>query len=52
MPDVPPDRISHYRIAQELGKGSMGIVYEGVPDNGGQPVPGHSAGIKPVASPK
>lgn len=38
MPDMPPDRISHYRIAKELGKGSMGIVYEGVPDGGGQPV--------------
>jgi serine/threonine-protein kinase len=38
MPGVPPDRISHYRVAKELGKGSMGIVYEGVPDSGGQPV--------------
>jgi eukaryotic-like serine/threonine-protein kinase len=38
MAEMPPDHISHYRIASELGKGSMGIVYEGVPDSGGQPV--------------
>ena len=33
-----PDRINQYRVVSELGKGSMGIVYEGVPDSGGPSV--------------
>jgi serine/threonine-protein kinase len=35
---VKPDRISSYQITDELGKGSMGVVYEGQPDDGSPPV--------------
>jgi len=35
---VKPDRIGRYSITKELGKGSMGVVYEGQSDAGGPPV--------------
>jgi eukaryotic-like serine/threonine-protein kinase len=35
---MPPQQISSYTITHELGKGSMGVVYEGVPKSGGRPV--------------
>ena len=32
-PAFPPERIGHYRIVREIGKGGMGVVYEAEQDN-------------------
>jgi serine/threonine-protein kinase len=38
QPDTPPVRLGRYMIVRELGKGAMGVVYEGLDPNIGRRV--------------